>query len=211
MRICSPGRPASPPHNPSGPEVLLGKQGDLNFFLKEIVALDPVAPVPRALASRISTLAKTNQANGKARFENLGIGDRGVGHVDLYGGGSFPTDGRSGSAPDGFVMTEGGIPEGQVVHCPLRTSHPAESAKDKVDDALTDFGVPTRNCGALIGIVGKGGMKEGAFGNDQVSGFKQSFVERQILADEEAQSIADRTGDDGLGGVEVVRPCGSGP
>ena len=54
-------------------------------------------------------------------------------------------------------------------------------------------------------------MKEGAFGNDQVSGFKQSFVERQILADEEAQSIADRTGDDGLGGVEVVRPCGSGP
>ena len=120
MRICSPGRPASPPHNPSGPEVLRWVSREIStLLLKEIVALDPVAPVPRALASGISTLAKTNEANGETRFENLGIGDRGVGHVDLYGGGSFPTDGRSGSAPDGFVMTEGGVAKGQVVHRPL--------------------------------------------------------------------------------------------
>jgi hypothetical protein len=63
----------------------------------------------------------------------------------------------------------------------LRTSNPAEGGEDEVDDPLTDFDVPTCNSGTLIGIVGEGGMKKGTFGNDQVDGFKQAFVEREVL------------------------------
>ena len=155
------------------------------------MALDPVPSVPRALAPGTGPFSETGQSHGKARLENFGVGDRGVGHVNLHGGRSFLSDGSSGPAPDGFVMAEGLIPEGQVVHRPLRTGNPSEGAEDEIDDPLADFDVTTRNPGTLRWVIRKDGMKKRAFGDDQVHGFEQAFVERKVLADEQAQAVTD--------------------
>ena len=82
----------------------LGENGERQRFLKKVFALDPIASRPAAGTS--GTLAKHEafELNGLAQLEYLGIGDGGVGHVDVHARSSRESQPRSGTSGNRLIV-----------------------------------------------------------------------------------------------------------
>ena len=75
-------------------------------------------------------------AHGKARLEDLGVGEARVRHVRLHGRAAIEGWARTGAARDGFVVLHPRIAEGEVVHRALRGRKATERREQHIDDDL---------------------------------------------------------------------------
>jgi hypothetical protein len=107
---------------------------------------DSVSTAMCTRASRADTNSELQQPNRKARFEDLWVGDAGIGHVGVDRGGSRRERCRTRAAPDRFVVAKILVTEGHVVHRSLACCRTRQRAEQHVDDPLRRFDVPADDC-----------------------------------------------------------------
>ncbi len=113
--------------------------------------------------------------------------------------------GRARAAADGFVVAEVGVAVERVVHRPLTARRQSERLEQRIYDALAGFGIPADDSRAARRVVAvEVGVDEGAGGKAERDGHLQAFVERNRLADEQAQDVQNRASGDGGCRVEVA-------
>lgn len=174
----------------------------MQVFQKLDLANDAVAAFPGSVSAAAFADGELVESYGIALLKDLGIGDGGVGHVGMDGGGAVVSFSGSAAAADGLVVAEGVVAEEEVVHGALGAGLDLEGFEDGVDEALAGFDVSAYDGGAVRGIFGEGGIEE-RFGEVDVDLGKESFVEGDGALDPEAEGVQEGALDDGGGGVEI--------
>lgn len=95
---------------------MLGEERNAEWFEEFHFADQAVATSVLSLAAGTSSNRKLPQSNRVALFEDLRIGDGGVGHVGVKTAGAIIIGTGAGSAADGFVVAETVVAEDEIVH-----------------------------------------------------------------------------------------------
>ncbi len=105
---------------------MLAQDGQGHGLQEFQFADDTVAASPAARAAGAATDGEAPQPYRIAKFQLLGIGDAGIGHVGMYR--RAATKARPGTRPaaDGFVIAKMGIAKEEIIHGALATSSKPE-------------------------------------------------------------------------------------
>lgn len=188
---------------------MLGEEGEGEGAEELELADEAVAAGVATFPAGVGAEAELMEADGVALFEDLGVGDGGVGHVGVETAGTGVIGSGTGTAADGLVVAKGGVAKEEVVHGALAAGLEVEGFEEGVDEALADFDIPTDDGGVAGGIVGELRVQQ-AGGEVDVDGFENAFVQGKVGAEEDAEDVEDGAADDGVGGVEIAGMHGGG-
>jgi len=159
----------------------------------------------RPCAARSPANPEFQESNGKAGFEDLGIGDAGIGHMRVNTRGTVCQGRRTGPSPDRLIMTKKLITEGHVVHRSLARGRPAERAEQDVHDPLRGLDIPAHDGGAARRIENR------ATGNHDLDRIETASVQWDSLRDKGTEHIDHSRPNDRGGRVEISARGRTGP
>ena len=188
---------------------ILGEQRKRDRFCEDHLADDAVAAGGLALAAGVFADGESLQADGKAPFQNLRVGDSRVGHVRVHGVRAVEARPGSGAAADGFVVAAALVAEDQVVHRPLAGGDDPKRLKQQIHQPLTRLDVAADHGWRLSGVVGKLGIEQ-ATGKGDLDVLHQPLVEWHRFVDEQPDDVDHRALDNRRRGVEVAAVQGVG-
>ena len=107
-----------------------------------------------------------------AKLENLRIGDRSIGHVDVNPGSTVEPDSGPSSSSHGFIVATRSVAENHVVHGALGASHFSKSEQQRINQSLADLDVASRNRRGDLRITRKTRRQKRIIGENDLDGLE---------------------------------------